>query len=490
MKSKVPAVILAAAAIIVLGITVFVLTSKNKGDGLYVSAASGDVTIQKADGSVNALTADVYVAQSDIITTNSGSCTLVYRTKDNEKENYAIVYSDSQVYVSDEFNGKADGELFLGMGTVLVNNINPAKNNLFVRTDSVSATAKEAVICMVCADDAEGRRSTTVSSFAGRSRLQLYNNIGSPIGMDGTEGGKGELLDTGLRAGVLSGVQGGNPSFDYLNVDIDLSAFSQPALRDLITVASFHELKFTAEQLKEAYNNAAPPEEPAETETETETTTETSVTTEETTVTTTEEKSETTEEETTVTTEEETTRAPEPETTRAPATTAAPVYTTRRYTSPPETVGTVYSFDGNENSAPSYDVPEDFDPNDVGGIDDIDVGGDDLGYDDDGDELGYDDDSDLGYDDDDGGDLGYDDDDELGYDDFDVLSGGSVNAPSVPTYTVTFIVDGQYYSTKVQQGGQAVPPVTPSTSSDGLPFLGWDQVLSNVNSDMTVHALF
>lgn len=57
-------------------------------------------------------------------------------------------------------------------------------------------------------------------------------------------------------------------------------------------------------------------------------------------------------------------------------------------------------------------------------------------------------------------------------------------------HTVTFIIDNQFYSVRVEDGGTAVPPFHPLTDSGGTPFLYWDRSLDNITSDVTITAIY
>ena len=57
-------------------------------------------------------------------------------------------------------------------------------------------------------------------------------------------------------------------------------------------------------------------------------------------------------------------------------------------------------------------------------------------------------------------------------------------------YTVTFVVDGVSYPTTVKNNENAVPPFTPTVSSQGGSFLYWDTSYILVKSDLTVTAVF
>lgn len=57
-------------------------------------------------------------------------------------------------------------------------------------------------------------------------------------------------------------------------------------------------------------------------------------------------------------------------------------------------------------------------------------------------------------------------------------------------YTVTFVVEGVYYPVQVKKGETATVPINPTTDSLGRIFIGWDNVFTDVQSDLTVNAIF
>lgn len=57
-------------------------------------------------------------------------------------------------------------------------------------------------------------------------------------------------------------------------------------------------------------------------------------------------------------------------------------------------------------------------------------------------------------------------------------------------HTVTFIIDGQFYSVSVPDGGTAEPPFWPVTDTNGNRFTNWDRSLDNITSDVTITAYF
>ena len=193
----------------------------------------------------------------------------------------------------------------------MVSALNKSKKNIIIRTASASVTTKDAAM-RIAYELGEGTTTTLAASFGGASEIQLYDALGNAVDRDGMKLQSPEVLGEGLSAKVVS--SGDVPSFEYLNIKTDLSAYNADTLKELLTISAFHDgmLSFTAAEIKAAYD-AAPTEDPAD-EPEVP---EESVT-EETTVTTVPETSET--EETTIPSEETT------------VTTTTPAQTTTAYT--------------------------------------------------------------------------------------------------------------------------------------------------------------
>ncbi|MGN0637931.1 MAG: InlB B-repeat-containing protein [Huintestinicola sp.] len=326
MKTYKTAIITGAIALVAVIATVIILSLGNAGSGLYIAAVSGDVLISSPDGASAAAAADSMLSNGDILTVNeSGSCRLVYRSRGNANdENYIVLEPSTQVFVTGEFNGKSDSELFLNRGAVFVSSQTDCSANVIVRTESSSYTTKKAVM-RISYDMGETQTVTNAVSFGGSSEINLYDSLGNPVDRNGykLQSEVPEILGEGRTSIVVSGEV---PTFDSLNVPAVLSDYSASTLRELFTASSFGALAFSAEEIKTAYDNAPEdmPSAPAVTET---TPAETSVTT----------PSETTPSETTVPeseTEETTTTTPytttaAPQTTTTPyTTTAAPVTTT------------------------------------------------------------------------------------------------------------------------------------------------------------------
>ena len=103
MKSFKTAIIAGALALVAVIATVIVLTSGSSGYGLYISSVSGDVVISNAEGTTQAA-AETFLATGDALTVNAGgSCTLIYRTRDNYDQNYIVLEPATQVLATGKY---------------------------------------------------------------------------------------------------------------------------------------------------------------------------------------------------------------------------------------------------------------------------------------------------------------------------------------------------------------------------------------------------
>lgn len=537
MNSRKIAIISAAAALILVIVTLVVVNSRAGGTGLYISSVSGDVLVTKTDGTSENAVADMLLSEGDILTVNDGgSCTIIYRTLKNRDENYAVVESASQVFVSNEFDGKTDGELYLNRGSVLVSSVSPMPQNILVRTESTSVTTKEAAVRV--AYEVGEKNSTSIASFMGNVDVQMYDILGNPVGQDGAEAKKPELLGSGLSGKIISGNPA--PAFDYLNVPVSLSDHNSDTLRALVTISAFDELAFSSQDIKAAYDAASG----AETEVA-----ETTVTVSETEPVTTSE-TEASETEMTETSEETyiTTTAPAPSYTTAyepPVTTAPPVTTTA---APQTTAGgngeliPVYIFiedeiiyqevpyggNAEEPSIPTIEgrvfvqwdnsftnitsertitaIFRDADQQEVttsAAETSVTSQGETKYYTVTVDVNGICTIQQVP----EGGTAVLPDVNVAGYTFIgwsrppeNITSDTTIAAILVPnngasggntvTYTVTFIADGKDYPVTVKAGESAVPPEVPYLDIFGQKFIGWNVDFSNVNSDLTVYAIY
>ena len=541
MKSFKTAIIAGALALVAVIATVIVLTSGSSGYGLYISSVSGDVVISNAEGTTQAA-AETFLATGDALTVNAGgSCTLIYRTRDNYDQNYIVLEPATQVLATGKYTGKSDDELYLNRGSVMVSALNKSKKNIIIRTASASVTTKDAAM-RIAYELGEGTTTTLAASFGGTSEIQLYDALGNAVDRDGMKLQSPEVLGEGLSAKVVS--SGDVPSFEYLNIKTDLSAYNADTLKELLTISAFHDgmLSFTAAEIKAAYD-AAPTEAPAD-EPEVP---EESVT-EETTVTTVPETSET--EETTIPSEETTVTTTTPAqtttayTTTTAATTQAPQTTAQTTSTANGKMITVYVIIDDEITM--QEVP--YGGNATQPADPVIEGKRFVGWDGSFTNITeettisaiFEDDASVttastsvtfdttetttsdsrmftvtvvvngnattqqvAY----GGSavlpavnipgyvfMGWDRSPDNITENCTITAilvpDGSTTDTSATTYTVTFVVDGVSYPVTVSAGSSAVAPVSPTINSRGQTFIGWDTDFSNVTHDLTVTALF
>lgn len=541
MKSFKTAIIAGALALVAVIATVIVLTSGSSGYGLYISSVSGDVVISNAEGTTQAA-AETFLATGDALTVNAGgSCTLIYRTRDNYDQNYIVLEPATQVLATGKYTGKSDDELYLNRGSVMVSALNKSKKNIIIRTASASVTTKDAAM-RIAYELGEGTTTTLAASFGGASEIQLYDALGNAVDRDGMKLQSPEVLGEGLSAKVVS--SGDVPSFEYLNIKTDLSAYNADTLKELLTISAFHDgmLSFTAAEIKAAYD-AAPTEAPAD-EPEVP---EESVT-EETTVTTIPETSET--EETTIPSEETTVTTTTPAqtttayTTTTAATTQAPQTTAQTTSTASGKMITVYVIIDDEITM--QEVP--YGGNATQPADPVIEGKRFVGWDGSFTNITeettisaiFEDDASVttastsvtfdtteittsdsrmftvtvivngqattqqvAY----GGSavlpavnipgyvfMGWDRSPDNITENCTITAilvpDGSTTDTSATTYTVTFVVDGVSYPVTVSAGSSAVAPVSPTINSRGQTFIGWDTDFSNVTHDLTVTALF
>ena len=541
MKSFKTAIIAGALALVAVIATVIVLTSGSSGYGLYISSVSGDVVISNAEGTTQAA-AETFLATGDALTVNAGgSCTLIYRTRDNYDQNYIVLEPAIQVLATGKYTGKSDDELYLNRGSVMVSALNKSKKNIIIRTASASVTTKDAAM-RIAYELGEGTTTTLAASFGGSSEIQLYDALGNAVDRDGMKLQSPEVLGEGLSAKVIS--SGDVPSFEYLNIKTDLSAYNADTLKELLTISAFHDgmLSFTAAEIKAAYD-AAPTEAPADEPDVPE-----ESVTEETTVTTVPESSET--EETTIPSEETTVTTTTPAqtttayTTTTAATTQAPQTTAQTTSTASGKMITVYVIIDDEITM--QEVP--YGGNATQPADPVVEGKRFVGWDGSFTNITeettisaiFEDDASVttastsvtfdttetttsdsrmftvtvvvngnattqqvAY----GGSavlpavnipgyvfMGWDRSPDNITENCTITAilvpDGSTTDTSATTYTVTFVVDGVSYPVTVSAGSSAVAPVSPTINSRGQTFIGWDTDFSNVTHDLTVTALF
>lgn len=515
---KIP-LILGGCALIAVIVTLVVVTGGGGSSyGLYISSASGSVSVTNSD-SVTSPSGGDMLKNGDIVTLGANStCTLTYKGKKNSDKNYIVLGSDSQVVVSGDFKGKETGELFLRSGSAMCNFADDDRYSINIRTaDSMISTAKS--VSKISYSTNEFMSYTDLYTFMGDNSIQLYDSVGSAV--------NNAELQIEKKWGRIVSEEG--PTFEALNLDFDLESLSAFDLKNLITIAAIigEEFPYTPEELKAAYNKKAADEDsddlpPAEEQQPTETVTDSSdVIQVAEPIVTTASPIETTLPGYTAAAPVVTTAAPVT-TTAAPVTTPAPVETPSSSSSN----GTVHTvtiiIDGEETIQEIAHGENAVKP------DDPDIDG--LTF------IGWD-----------GSFENITEDriitamfnefpsDQPGTENMHTVTvvignrsntiqvehGKSANLPSTVnvegyvfkgwdkdfssitedtvitaileaagTHTVTFVVENNTYTIQVDHGSAVIPPYIPSADSSGNRFIGWDKSLDNIVLDTTITAVF
>lgn len=245
---KIP-LILGGCALAAIVITLIVVTGGGGSSyGLYISSASGSVSVTNSDTVTNSASGDM-LKNGDIITLGANSsCILTYKGKKNSDKNYIILGSDSQAVVSSDFNGKQDGELFLRSGSVIGNFADSDRFSINIRTaDSMITTAES--VSKISYSTNEFMSYTDLYTFMGDSSIQLYDSMGNPV--------NNAELQIEKKWGRIVSEDG--PSFEALNLDFNLEELSASDLKNLITIAAIvgDTFPYSPDELKAAYDKKA-----------------------------------------------------------------------------------------------------------------------------------------------------------------------------------------------------------------------------------------
>lgn len=245
---KIP-LILGGCALAAIVITLIVVTGGGGSSyGLYISSASGSVSVTNSDTVTNSASGDM-LKNGDIITLGANSsCILTYKGKKNSDKNYIILGSDSQAVVSSDFNGKQDGELFLRSGSVIGNFADSDCFSINIRTaDSMITTAES--VSKISYSTNEFMSYTDLYTFMGDSSIQLYDSMGNPV--------NNAELQIEKKWGRIVSEDG--PSFEALNLDFNLEELSASDLKNLITIAAIvgDTFPYSPDELKAAYDKKA-----------------------------------------------------------------------------------------------------------------------------------------------------------------------------------------------------------------------------------------
>lgn len=465
--------ILGGCAIIVVAATILIVTGGFSGGyGLYITGAYGSVSVTSSDVSEAAISGDA-LKEGDVVTIGENSyCTIAYQGKKNSQNNSFTLGSNSQIVISNAFDGKNDGELFLRCGTLIGNFNDEDKSSINVRTaDSMISLEKS--VAKISYYTNEFMSYTDVYTIMGQNDIQLYDAAGNPFNEPETQ--------YGPRWGRIISDEG--PSFDSLNLDFDLNELNVFDLKQLLTISALIDegFPYTAEELRAVYEEKGGDEAntpPTTTETEPPVVTEP---TESISDIQKPEPIDTTPPPTETTLPNQTTTRPWSQTTAssAPATTQPPVTTTGEENTdllqpddenPSQTDGT----DGNSGSVHFVTVII----NGEETLQEVNHGGNAVKPADpviDG--LTF---------------IGWDKSFENITQDTVITAmfketSGNVQDPNASTHTVTVVINGRTNTINVEHGQSANLPAT--VNVEGYIFKGWDKDFTNITQDVTITAI-
>lgn len=507
-------VITGSLALIAVIAVIIIVAGAGGSAGLYITEASGTVSITNSDnGDVDASTED-NLSQGDIITVGDDSyCRIVYKSKKNSENNYMIVGANSQLVITDKMDGKKGGEIYLNRGSVLCSFSESDKAPIYIRTADSMIYPSGTVTKIEYSTDAF-ESYTDVFTFMGNASIQLYDAQGSTVNDP-------EFLVEKRTGRITTNDLG--PVFSYLNIEFPLSDITARDLKNLITIANLIEdFPYTVEELKAAYD-AAPDSEFSEDG----------------------EASSSADASDVIQTAEpiETTEIPETTTEAPPATTAAPITTTAHAaatvqtttaaatTTTSKTTTTAATTDSDTNKTLTVVINVDGDET----IQEVEYGGnadkpDDpvvsgktfIGWDKSFNNITEDtvitalfEDAAVVYhtvtiviaDKQTSIQVEHGQAAPLpstlnieGY----IFNGWDTDYSSITsdvtitailekestTVTVTFMISGLPYVQTIEKGGTAIPPFVPTTDINGNEFTGWDTSLTNITTDTTITALF
>ncbi len=251
---KIP-LILSGCALVAIIVTLVVITGGSSSYGLYISSASGIVSVTNSDETINSSVGDILQNGSIITVGEDASCTVAYKGRKNSEDNYLVIGENSQLVVSSDFDGKDDGELFLRRGSVIGNFAGEDRYSIKIRTaDSLISTDKS--VFKISYFTNEFMSYTDLYTFMGDNNIQLYDALGNPV----------NNAETQIEKMWGRIVSEDGPSFDALNLGFDLNELSAFDLKNLIAISAIvgEKLPYSAEELKAAYDLKAE-EEPDET---------------------------------------------------------------------------------------------------------------------------------------------------------------------------------------------------------------------------------
>lgn len=241
---KLPLILGGCAIIAVVATLIIVTGGFSGGYGLYITSAYGSVSVTSSDVSESAVSGDA-LKEGDVVTIGDNSyCTIAYQGKKNSQNNYFTLGSNSQIVISNAFDGKNDGELFLRCGTLIGNFNDEDKSSINVRTADSMISLKKSV-AKISYYTNEFMSYTDVYTVMGQNNIQLYDAAGNPFNSPETQ--------YGTRWGRIISEEG--PEFEALNLDFEVSELTVFDIKQLLTISALIDegFPYNAEELRAVY---------------------------------------------------------------------------------------------------------------------------------------------------------------------------------------------------------------------------------------------
>ena len=166
----------------------------------------------------------------------------MYKSKKNSEDNCIILGANTQAVISDKFNGKNDGEIFIRTGTVIGNFSKEDKASVIIRTADSTITMKNST-AKISYYTNEFSSYSDIYTFMGNNTIQLYDQLGNTINSP-------EIQIEKLWGRIISDEM---PYFQNLNNSFDLQELTAFDLKNLIRFAQLKDdFPYTVEELNAA----------------------------------------------------------------------------------------------------------------------------------------------------------------------------------------------------------------------------------------------